>query len=72
MYEKKFFASSKQLKLCPRDLIFPTEKEGKCNNHPLCFMYNRVMLNDIIVHLFSYITKKNGFSEEIFISKNPG
>ena len=58
MFEYDFLASSKQIKLCTRDFIFPIKQEKICDYNPLCFMSIRLMLGDIIMNLFIDITKQ--------------
>ena len=58
MFDKKFLASSKQLKICPRDIIFPIKQEDICDYNPWCFMSSGLMLEYIIMNLFTDITKQ--------------
>ena len=58
MFDNELLASSKQLKLCPRDIIFPIKKEDICDYNPRCFMSSGLMLDDIIMDLFTDITKQ--------------
>ena len=58
MFNKEWLASSKQLKLCSRDIIFPIKQEDICDYNPQCFMSIGLMLDDIIMNLFTYITKQ--------------
>ena len=58
MFDNEFLASSEQIKLCTRDYIFPIKQEGICDYNPLCFMFDGLMLGNIIKHLFIDITKQ--------------
>ena len=58
MLDNEFLASSKQIKLCPRDYMFPIKQEDICDYNPLCFMYSGLMLDDIIMNLFTDITEQ--------------
>ena len=51
-------AFSKQLKLFPRDFIFPIKHEEICDKNPQCFWSSGIMLDGIIMNLFSDITKQ--------------
>ena len=50
MFDNEFLASSKQIKMCPRDYIFPIKQEDICDYNSLCFMYSELMLGDIIMN----------------------
>ena len=52
MFDNEFLASSKQIKMCPRDYIFPIKQEYICDYNPQCFMSSGFMLEDIIMNLF--------------------
>ena len=58
MFDKEFLASLKQLKLCPRDNIFPIKQEDTCDYNTWCLMYSELMFDNIIMNLFSDITKQ--------------
>ena len=58
MFDNKFLFSSKQLKLFPTYFIFPTKQEDICDNNPRCFMSSELMLDGIIMNLFSDITEQ--------------
>ena len=58
MFDKEFLSSSKQLKLCPKDCIFPIKQEDICDNNPLCFMTSGLMIENIIMNLFTDSTQK--------------
>ena len=53
MFDNDFLASSKQMKLCTTDYIFPIKQDNICDYNPLCFMSSGLMLDDIIVNLFT-------------------
>ena len=52
MFDKKFLASSKQIKLCPRYCIFPIKQGYLCYYNSWCFMSSGLMLDNIIMNLF--------------------
>ena len=58
MFDNEFLSSSKKFKLCPRDFIFPIKQEDVCDYNTQCFMSSGLMLDDIIINLFSDITKQ--------------
>ena len=58
MFENEFLASSKQLKLFTIDFIIPIKQEDIFYYNPQCFMSSVLMLDVIIVNLFSDITKQ--------------
>ena len=58
MFEKEFLASPKQLKHFPRDVIVPIKKEDIRDYNPRCFMSSGLMLDGIILNLFTDITKQ--------------
>ena len=58
MIDNYFLASSKQIKLCTRDYIFPIKKENIFDYNPLCFMSSGLMLDDIIMNIFTDIQKQ--------------
>ena len=57
-FDNKLLASSKQLKLCPRDIIFPIKQEDICDYNPRCFMSSGLMIDNTIMNLFKYSTKQ--------------
>ena len=70
MFDKKFLASSKQIELCPRDYIFPIKQEDICDYNPWCFMSSGLMLDDIIMNLFTdYTVQTTGSLKKDLISK---
>ena len=56
MFDNGFLASSKQLKLC--SVLKKIKQEDMCDYNPRCFMSSGLMLDDIIMNLFSDITKQ--------------
>ena len=56
MFDNKFLASSNKKKLCPIDYIFPIKYEEICDYNPRCFMSSGLMLEEIIMNLFTYCT----------------
>ena len=70
MIDTEFLASSKKIKLCPRDCIFPIKQENICDYNTRCFLSSGFMLDDIIMNLFIdikkptiYSIKKDSFSK---------
>ena len=57
-FRQRFISLCKTLKICPRDIIFPFKQEDMCDYNPLCFMSSQLMLDSIIMNLFSDITKQ--------------
>ena len=58
IFDNEFLASSKQIKMCTRDYIFPIKQEDMCYYNPLCFMSSALMLENIIMNLFIDSTEK--------------
>ena len=58
MFDNKLLVSSKGLKLFPRDYIFSIKQEEIHDYDTRCFMSSGLMLDDIIMDLFSDITKQ--------------
>ena len=70
MFDNELLAFSKQLKLFPIDFIFPIKQEDICDYNTWCFMSSGLMLDEIIMDLFSDITKQTTDSmEKDFLSK---
>ena len=59
MVDNNFLASSNQMKLCTRDYIFPIKQYDICDYNPLCFMSIGLMLDNIIMNLFTDITNQS-------------
>ena len=53
MFDNDFVASLNQMKLCTTDYIFPIKQEDICDYNPLCYMSSGLMLDDIIMNLFT-------------------
>ena len=51
--DNKLLASSKQLKLCPRYFLFPNKQKNICDYNARCFMSSKLIIDDIIMNLFS-------------------
>ena len=60
-FDNEFLASSKQWKLFPREFIFPIKQEDICHYNPRFSMSSGLMLDDIIMNLFSDITKQTTY-----------
>ena len=72
MFDNDFLSSSKQMKLCTIYYIFPIIQDKTCYYNPLCFISSKLILDNIIMNLFTDSTKKNGIISEKFFFKNPG
>ena len=59
MFDNEFLASSDQMKLCTTDYIFPIKQDDICDYNPLCFMSIGLMLDDIIMNIFTESTKES-------------
>ena len=72
MFDNDFLASSNQMKLCTKYYIFPIKQDNICDYNPLCFMSSGLMLDDIIMNIFTDITKQatDAVKKDLF-SKNP-
>ena len=53
MFDNEVLSSSKQLKIGPKYCVFPIKHEDMCNYNPKCFMSGGLMLEDIIINIFS-------------------
>ena len=58
MFENEFLASSKQFKPGPTYIIFPIKQEEICDYNPHCFISIGLMLDYIIMNLFSGTTEQ--------------
>ena len=58
MFDNKFLASPKQIKLYPRDFIFPIKQGDICDYNTRCFMSFGLMLDKIITNLFTDRTEQ--------------
>ena len=72
MFDNYFLASSKQIKLCTRDYIFPIKQDDICDYNPLCFMSSGLMLDNIIINLFTDSTKQTTESHQKYFFQKPG
>ena len=57
IFDNDFLASSNQMKLKSTDYIFPIKQDDICYYNPLCFMSSVIMLDDIIMNIFTQSTK---------------
>ena len=64
MFDNNFLESSKKMKLCTRDYIFPTKHYIIRDYNPLCFMSIGLMLDDLIMNLFTDSTKQTTESHQ--------
>ena len=58
MFDNELLASSKQLKLLPRDFIFTIKQKDICDYNTWCFMFIGLIIDYIIINLFSDMTQK--------------
>ena len=64
MFDNYFLASSNQIKLCTTDYIFPIKQDNICDYNTLCFMSSGLMLDAIIMNIFTQSTKKSKTSHQ--------
>ena len=64
MFDNDFLASSNQMKLPTTDYIFPIVQDNICDYNPLCFMSSGLVLDDIIMNIFTQSTKKSKTSHQ--------
>ena len=57
IFDNDFLASSNQMKLKSTDYIFPIKQDDICDYNPLCFMSSGMMLDNIIMNIFTQSTK---------------
>ena len=72
MFDNHFLAYSNQMKLCTTDYNFPIKQDNICDYNPQFFMSSGLMLDNIIMNLFTDITKKSTKSHQKDFSQNPG
>ena len=72
IFDNDFLASSKQMKLCTTEYIFPIKHGYICNYNLLCFMSIGLMLDNTIMNIFSENTKKSMKSHQNHFFHNPG
>ena len=53
MFDNELLAYSKQIKLCTRDYMFPMKQDYICDYNTLCFMSSELMIDGIIMNLFT-------------------
>ena len=59
IFDNDFLASSNKMKLKSTDYIFPIKQDDICDSNPLCFMSIGMMLDDIIMNIFTQSTKES-------------
>ena len=59
IFDNDFLASSNQIKLKSIDYIFPIKQDDIWYYNPLCFNSSGMMLDDIIMNIFTQSTKKS-------------
>ena len=57
MFNNDCLASSNKMKLCTTDYIFPIKQDDICDYNPMCFMSSGLMLDNIIMNIFTQNTK---------------
>ena len=57
IFDNDFLSSSNQIELKSTDFIFPIKQDDICDYNPLCFMSSGMMLDDIIMNIFTQSTK---------------
>ena len=57
IFDNDFLAYSNQIKLKSTDYIFPIKQDDICDYNPLCFLSSGMMLDDIIMNIFTQSTK---------------
>ena len=57
IFDNDFLASSNQIKLKSTDYILPIKHDDICDYNPLSFMSSGMMLDDIIMNIFTQSTK---------------
>ena len=71
MFDNYFLSSSNQIELKSTDFIFPIKQDDICDYNPLCFMSNGMMLDEIIMNIFTQITKNTTKAkQEHFFSRS--
>ena len=58
MFDNEFLESSEQIKLCPIYYIFPIKQEDICDYNSLCLIISGLMLDNIIMNLFTDSTEQ--------------
>ena len=70
MFDNGFLASTKQLKMCPRYYNFPIKQEDICYYNTWCFMSSGLIIDNIIMNLFTDCTERTTDSvKKDFFSK---
>ena len=63
IFDNDFLSFSNQIKLKSTDFIFPIRQDDICDYNPLCFMPSGMMLDYIIMNIFTqstiFTTKEN-------------
>ena len=64
IFDYDFLTYSNQKKLCTTDYSFPIKQNDICDYNPLCFMYSWMILDDIIMNIFTQSTKKSTITHQ--------
>ena len=59
IFDNDILASSNQMKLWTTDYMFPIKQDEMCHYDPLCFMSSGIILDDIIMNIFTQSTNKS-------------
>ena len=71
IFDNDFLASSNQIKLKSTDYIFPIKQDDIFDYNLLCFMSSGMMLDDIIMYIFTHSTKNTTEADqEHFFSRS--
>ena len=64
MFDNYLLASSNQMKLCTTDYIFPIKQYDICDYSTLCFMSIGLMLDGMIMNIFTESKNKSKTSHQ--------
>ena len=67
IFDNDFLAFSNQMKLCANDYIFTIKQDDICDYNLLCFMSSGMMLDDIIMNIFTQSTKIHDSTSEALV-----
>ena len=70
IFDNDFLSSSNKIKLKTTDCIFQIKQDYICDYNAMCFMSSGMMLDDIIMNIFTKITKNtNKSNQEHYFSR---
>ena len=70
IFDNKFLSLSKHSKSCPRDFIIPIKQEDIRDYNLWCFMSSGLIIDVIIMDLFSGTTEQKQIQQKGFIFQN--